>query len=129
MLSQYLRRRVSVVTVDGRYLVGVLHAADQLMNLVLTSCAERVFDDEAEDSNDPNDIKNNRNGTNGATPPGGEMREHSLGVLMIRGSDVVCVASVNTVEEAKLSRKLWRGRNLPVVERVARSATASVKGG
>nr|CCC89664.1 unnamed protein product [Trypanosoma congolense IL3000] len=122
MLSQYLRRRVSVVTVDGRYLVGVLHAADQLMNVVLTSCVERTFDDTGDAStqvgsssgvDDPNEGGNTKRGT---------VQEQQLGVMMIRGSDVVCIASVNTIEEAKLSMKDWRGRNLPPVQRVARLA-------
>ncbi|KAG8345689.1 LSM domain [Trypanosoma vivax] len=109
MLSPYLRRRVSVVTTDGRYLVGILHTADQLLNIVLTSCSERVFGDAGKHSE-----------TDGA-----EMTEHPLGVLMIRGCDVVCVAAVNTVEEAKVSTKSIRGWNLPPVKRAPRSAECS----
>ncbi|KEG13266.1 U6 snRNA-associated Sm-like protein LSm8 [Trypanosoma grayi] len=118
MLAHYLRRRVSVVTTDGRNLVGVLHAADQLLNLVLTSCVERVFDD-----GDNNNDNSHEGGAGGRD--GGEMQELQLGVMMIRGSDVVCVAAVNTVEEARVSARAWRGRNLPAVERVPRAAATA----
>ncbi|RNF04573.1 U6 snRNA-associated Sm-like protein LSm8p [Trypanosoma rangeli] len=122
MLKHYLRRRVSVITTDGRYLVGVLHTADQLLNLVLTSCVERVFDEAGENAGgSPQHEQPLRSDGNSG---GGEMQELAMGVMMIRGSDVVCVAAVDTVEEAKVSAKSWRGRNLPAVECVPRAADA-----
>ncbi|KAH9599428.1 LSM domain [Trypanosoma melophagium] len=127
MLAQYLRRRVSVITTDGRCLVGVLHAADQLLNLVLTSCAERVFEKETDPITEDNNNNNNNNNSN-KEEEDAPMRELPMGVMMIRGSDVVCVTAVNTVEEAKVSVSALRGRNLPPVEEVPRSAMAAAGG-
>ncbi|RNF19503.1 U6 snRNA-associated Sm-like protein LSm8p [Trypanosoma conorhini] len=122
MLTHYLRRRVSVITTDGRYFVGVLHAADQLLNLVLTSCVERVFDEAEENAGEsPQHEQPPRSDGGGG---GGAMQELAMGVMMFRGSDVVCVAGVDTVEEAKVSAKSWRGRNLPAVTCVPRAAAA-----
>ncbi|KAF8282368.1 U6 snRNA-associated Sm-like protein LSm8p [Trypanosoma cruzi] len=126
MLTHYLRRRVSVITTDGRYLVGVLHAADQLLNVVLTSCVERVFDEARENAGGSQEQQENQPMSSNDNSGGGRMQELPMGVMMIRGSDVVCVAAVDTVEEAKLSIKSWRGRNLPAVERVPRAAAPAV---
>ncbi|KAK1442345.1 hypothetical protein BgAZ_403750 [Babesia gibsoni] len=42
-LEQFIECQVCVVTVDGRVFVGFLKGFDQLTNLVLYSCVERVF--------------------------------------------------------------------------------------
>lgn len=110
MLTQYLRKRVSVVTVDGRNLVGVLHAADQLLNLVLTSCVERIgapYDDAVEGDGD------RAVGASGATPSASPLEEVQLGVMMLRGADVVTVAVIDVYEEAGTNVKEWRGRDMP----------------
>ncbi|ORC89648.1 U6 snRNA-associated Sm-like protein LSm8 [Trypanosoma theileri] len=129
MLAQYLRRRVSVITTDGRSLVGVLHAADQLLNLVLTSCVERVFERENDDNNNNNNDNRKEEEEEEEKEKEAPMRELSMGVMMIRGSDVVCVMAVNTIEEAKWSVSALRGRNLPPVEEVPRAALAAAAGG
>ncbi|AIN99041.1 hypothetical protein LPMP_251780 [Leishmania panamensis] len=121
MLSQYLRKRVSVVTVDGRNLVGVLHAADQLLNIVLTSCVERTgapydFNDGVPGENNgvvdegTSTAGSSGNTARGALPP---MEEVQLGVMMVRGSDVVTIAAIDVYEEAGTNIKDWRGRDMP----------------
>ncbi|KAK7194551.1 LSM domain containing protein [Novymonas esmeraldas] len=128
MLSSYLRKRVSVVTVDGRNLVGVLHAADQLLNIVLTSCVERVgapYDHaEARDSGDDDaavaDVGGS--GVDHTAAPLPVMEEVHLGVLMLRGADVVTIAAVDVYEEAGTNVKDWRGRDMPPVPSAAANA-------
>lgn len=121
MLTQYLRKRVSVVTVDGRNLVGVLHAADQLMNIVLTSCVERVgapCDDAGDDhAEDNSSAAGASGGGGGGVSPStfSPIEEVSLGVMMLRGADVVSIAVIDVYEEAGTNVREWRGRDMPPV--------------
>eukprot|EP00884_Botryococcus_braunii_P012087 jgi/Botrbrau1/2087/Bobra.0047s0047.3 len=46
-LSDYVDRNVSVVTNDGRNIVGMLKGCDQASNLVLGDCHERVYSTKA----------------------------------------------------------------------------------
>lgn len=102
MLTSYLRKRVSVITTDGRNLIGVLHSADQVLNVVLTSCIERVLAPHDADKPQP-------------------VEEVQLGVLMIRGSDVVSVALIDVYEEARTDATQWTGRDMPPAKIVPRS--------
>jgi U6 snRNA-associated Sm-like protein LSm8 len=43
LLLDYVDRRVGVVTNDGRLIVGRLRGFDQVCNVVLDGCVERVF--------------------------------------------------------------------------------------
>lgn len=43
LLAEYLGKRVSVVANDGRVVVGTLLGFDQVSNLVLNKCVERIF--------------------------------------------------------------------------------------
>ncbi|KAG5477047.1 hypothetical protein LSCM1_05387 [Leishmania martiniquensis] len=122
MLSQYLRKRVSVVTADGRNLVGVLHAADQLLNIVLTSCVERVgapYDFEDGETGEGNgavvDESVSAAGSSGSVTRGAlpALEEVHLGVMMLRGADIVSIAAVDVYEEAGTNVKDWRGRDMP----------------
>lgn len=114
MLTQYLRKRVSVVTVDGRNLVGVLHAADQLLNIVLTSCIERIgaaHDEAVSAEADGGDAPEASTGASPSTL--GVIEEVQLGVMMLRGADVVSIAVIDVYEEAGTNVKEWRGRDMP----------------
>ncbi|KPA79666.1 hypothetical protein ABB37_05449 [Leptomonas pyrrhocoris] len=123
MLTQYLRKRVSVVTVDGRNLVGVLHAADQLLNVVLTSCVERVgapYDAADVDADGDTEGGEGRSIIRGATSGAASssfspMEEVQLGAVMLRGADVVSIAVIDVYEEAGTNVKEWRGRDMPPV--------------
>ncbi|CAG5162347.1 uncharacterized protein ALTATR162_LOCUS6203 [Alternaria atra] len=42
-LNAYLNKRVSVLTLDGRTMVGLLHSCDGSMNLVLQEAVERII--------------------------------------------------------------------------------------
>ena len=65
-LTNMLDARVSVITNDGRHIVGTLRGFDQVTNVILEDCAERVYSSES------------------------GVEEAPLGVYMIRG-DNVCV--------------------------------------
>ena len=65
-LTNMLDARVSVSTNDGRHIVGTLRGFDQVTNVILEDCAERVYSSES------------------------GVEEAPLGVYMIRG-DNVCV--------------------------------------
>ena len=78
MLAAYQSKRVSVVTKDGRHLLGILESSDAQMNVVLSSGVERIYS------------------------PTDEPVESAVGVLMLRGQNVVSVGLVNTVEEAAI---------------------------
>eukprot|EP00040_Diaphanoeca_grandis_P005142 m.31536 g.31536 ORF g.31536 m.31536 type:complete len:93 (+) comp16479_c0_seq1:219-497(+) len=42
-MDAYNNKMVSIVTQDGRYIVGTLKGYDQATNLILKKCHERVF--------------------------------------------------------------------------------------
>ena len=83
-------RRVSVMTADGRHLLGVLRGCDQLLNLVLEDATDMLYDTEA-----PAD----------ALP---------CGHLVIRGDNVFAIGAVDTAAEAGLDRTAARCPPLPI---------------
>lgn len=72
LLAGFLHKRVTVLTNDGRVLTGKLLGFDQVSNLVVGGCAERVFCEEK------------------------GVEEVERGVQVLRGD---CVAAVGEVEE------------------------------
>lgn len=42
-VASTIPERVSVLTTDGRYLLGTLKGFDQKLNVILSQCEERVF--------------------------------------------------------------------------------------
>ncbi|EPY36126.1 U6 snRNA-associated Sm-like protein LSm8 [Strigomonas culicis] len=99
MLTPYLRKRVSVLTTDGRHILGILHSADQLMNVVVANAVERVA------------------GAPGAGDAAAAVEEVPLGVLLLRGADVLAVAELNVFEEAQVDVGHLVGRDLPACAR------------
>jgi U6 snRNA-associated Sm-like protein LSm8 len=89
MAAEYLKKRVSVITADGRHYLGTLESCDQVLNVVLSSCVERIHSIEAGAEDMP------------------------LGAFLIRGSRVVCIGAVDTFEEATVDVRSLRGPALP----------------
>ena len=88
-LGKAIGRRVSVMTSDGRHLLGVLRGVDQFLNLVLEDVTDMLYSlDEA-----PEEIP--------------------CGAFMVRGDDVLVVGAVDTAEEAGLNRDNLRFGYLP----------------
>jgi U6 snRNA-associated Sm-like protein LSm8 len=83
--ADYLKKRVSLITTDGRHYLGTLESCDQLLNVVLSSCVERMYGEQ------------------------GGAEDMLLGAYMIRGARVVCVGAVDTIEEASCDLRSVRG--------------------
>ncbi|KAI5285191.1 hypothetical protein KEM52_002561 [Ascosphaera acerosa] len=87
-LSSYVNKRVCVLTVDGRTLVGTLLSTDQLTNLVLQNTIERII-------REPDDPE-----------PSTEI-EH--GLYLIRGDNVVVVGEVDEAVDGQIDWTKVRG--------------------
>lgn len=48
LLEDFAEAKVSVLTNDGKYFVGILSGFDQATNVILTQCEERVYHADAE---------------------------------------------------------------------------------
>ncbi|KAG2379241.1 hypothetical protein C9374_007380 [Naegleria lovaniensis] len=70
-LAKYLNNTVAVVTVDGRYIMGVLEGSDQHTNLIIRDCTENKYD-----------------------PEQGVVQER-LGLQILRGNNVVFIGEID----------------------------------
>lgn len=43
LLAEYVNKNVSIITNDGRTLIGRLRGLDQVCNIIVDQCIERVF--------------------------------------------------------------------------------------
>ncbi|KAF1838043.1 LSM-domain-containing protein [Decorospora gaudefroyi] len=80
-LNAYLNKRVSVMTSDGRTMVGLLHSCDGSMNLVLQDAVERIIRPVDEDV---------------------PSEEVPLGLYIIRGDSVCVVGRVDEEIDSKI---------------------------
>ncbi|BDD59672.1 hypothetical protein MAP00_004867 [Monascus purpureus] len=92
-LHSYVNKKVLILTVDGRTLLGTLLSTDQLTNLVLTNTIERII-------RTPDDPE-----------PSSEI-EH--GLYLIRGDNVVVCGEVdeaidNDIDWTKVKGEVVRG--------------------
>uniref|UniRef100_A0A7S0WM38 U6 snRNA-associated Sm-like protein LSm8 n=1 Tax=Ostreococcus mediterraneus TaxID=1486918 RepID=A0A7S0WM38_9CHLO len=77
-LASMVDARVSVITNDGRHIVGVLRGFDQVVNVILEDCHERVYST-----------------TSGV--------EHApLGLYMIRGDNIAVVGALDEDLDAEI---------------------------
>ena len=90
MLAEYLESTVSVITADGRHLVGLLKGCDQVTNIVLEDCTERIYSDAGVES----------------VP---------LGLFIVRGDNVAVIGAVDVEKDEKTDFSLVRGQPLPSV--------------
>ncbi|RYN43039.1 hypothetical protein AA0112_g894 [Alternaria arborescens] len=80
-LNAYLNKRVSVLTLDGRTMVGLLHSCDGSMNLVLQEAVERII--RPIEDEEPSE-------------------EVPLGLYIIRGDSVAVVGRVDEEIDGKI---------------------------
>ncbi|KAJ5247473.1 Ribonucleoprotein LSM domain eukaryotic/archaea-type [Penicillium chermesinum] len=80
-LHQYINKKVLVLTVDGRTLVGTLLSTDQLTNLVLSGTVERII--RSPDDDEPS-------------------TEVEHGLYLIRGDNVVLCGEVDEAMDADI---------------------------
>lgn len=77
MLSEYVNLKVSVITNDGRNVVGTMRGFDQVCNIVLEKCVQRTFS------------------------PDSGVESLPLGLYVLRGDNIAVVGEVDLeVEEA-----------------------------
>ncbi|PNS19805.1 U6 snRNA-associated Sm-like protein LSm8 [Sphaceloma murrayae] len=87
-LQQYMNKKILVITVDGRTLVGTLLSCDQVTNLVLQDTIERIIrptDDDEPSSEQPH------------------------GLYMIRGDNVVVAGLIDETMDASIDWSKVRG--------------------
>ena len=66
---------VQVISIEGRIFIGELNSYDQLMNIVLKNCIERIFSIDK------------------------GVREEKMGLYMIRGDNVAIISEYNINKE------------------------------
>jgi len=89
-LESSVDQNVTVITNDGRVIVGVLRGFDQLTNIILDECHERVFS------------------ANG-------VEQVVLGLYIIRGDNVACIGEMNADLDKKLDFSRIRAEPLKAV--------------
>lgn len=47
LLAEYVNKHISIITNDGRTLIGRLRGLDQVCNIIVDQCVERVFASDA----------------------------------------------------------------------------------
>jgi U6 snRNA-associated Sm-like protein LSm8 len=84
----YGQETVGVITCDGRVIVGQLRGYDQLQNLILCNCHERVFSTDAPVELVP------------------------LGLYVIRGDNIVLIHEIDESLDAKIDLNTLRAKPL-----------------
>ncbi|GMI51282.1 hypothetical protein ScalyP_jg11631 [Parmales sp. scaly parma] len=91
-LTDYLKKQVKILTLDGRIMHGTLSGFDHLQNLILTDSNERIY----------------------SADRGVEVVE--LGVYLIRGDNVCVVGEVDVEEDAKIDMEVVRANAINPVD-------------
>ncbi len=87
MLAPYVGESVSIITNDGRHIVGKLKGYDQMTNLILEGSRERVYP--------------------GAGKVG--VDEIALGLYLLRGDCIAIVGQVDDEADSKIDLKTVKG--------------------
>lgn len=78
-LEPLINRNVSVITADGRVIVGMLKGFDQTVNLILSGSHERVFSSSA------------------------GVEQVQLGLYIIRGDNIAVIGEIDEEMEAEMN--------------------------
>ncbi|CAL6369351.1 unnamed protein product [Bathycoccus prasinos] len=92
MLKPFLNSVISIITNDGRHIVGHLRGFDQQTNLIVENCHERVYSME--------------NGVEMAP----------LGLYVVRGDNVALVGDVDEELDQKLDLSAVRAKGLGPIQ-------------
>ncbi|KAJ1952812.1 hypothetical protein EC988_003348 [Linderina pennispora] len=84
----YVDRRVSVIMNDGRLVVGTLRGLDQMTNIIMQTCQERIFSED----------------------DGVEVVD--LGLYLIRGDNIAVVGLIDEEADKELDLDALRGEPL-----------------
>mmetsp|Transcript_14691 Transcript_14691/g.44152 ORF Transcript_14691/g.44152 Transcript_14691/m.44152 type:complete len:97 (+) Transcript_14691:197-487(+) len=87
-LADWLNHTVSIITNDGRNIVGNLRGYDQTTNLILENCHERIF------------------------APDAGVEEVILGLYIVRGDNVAVIGELDEAASAQIDLSAVRGEPL-----------------
>ncbi|EPZ33434.1 n-alpha-acetyltransferase 38, NatC auxiliary subunit-like protein [Rozella allomycis CSF55] len=90
-LMEYVNHTISIITNDGRNLVGTLKGYDQAMNIILAGSHERIYS-----TDEPVEFV-------------------QLGLYLIRGDNIAVVGLVDEEIEEKLDFKEIRGESIQII--------------
>ncbi|KAI7838693.1 hypothetical protein COHA_007493 [Chlorella ohadii] len=90
-LAQYVDTTVSVITNDGRTIVGTLRGYDQATNLILDECHERVYSSKS------------------------GVEQLVLGLYVIRGDNIAVIGEVDDDKDASIDFSAVRAAPLKPV--------------
>ena len=76
-LSEYTSKQITILTCDGRLITGTLAGYDQLQNLILSSCHEKVYSIDA------------------------PMEKVELGLFVVRGDNVAVIGDTGDDDDNK----------------------------
>ena len=89
--QKLVEKTVSVITADGRHLVGTLKGYDQKINIVLCDCHEREY----------------------SVEDGTGVRQQPLGAQIVQGSNICIIGEVDAELEAQLDLDTLQGEPIP----------------
>eukprot|EP01129_Flabellula_baltica_P015393 TRINITY_DN7785_c0_g1_i1.p1 TRINITY_DN7785_c0_g1~~TRINITY_DN7785_c0_g1_i1.p1 ORF type:complete len:105 (+),score=25.74 TRINITY_DN7785_c0_g1_i1:28-315(+) len=92
LLNDYIGYAVSIITNDGRNIIGTLRGTDRHINLILESTSERVFSEDE----------------------GVEMVP--LGIYIVRGDNIAMVGQINPDLEDKINWSEVHAQPIPPVK-------------
>ena len=79
---------VQIISIEGRIFIGELNSYDQLMNIVLKNCIERIFSIDK------------------------GVREEKMGLYMLRGDNVAIISEIDQDLEKKIDYSKIKGNKL-----------------
>ncbi len=92
-LDKLVDKAVSVITNDGRHLVGTLKGFDQKINIVICDCHEREYSPE----------------------PGVGVQQRPLGAQIVQGSNIAIIGELDAQLDAGLDLDTLAGHPIPPV--------------
>lgn len=92
-IQKLVEKTVSVITSDGRHLVGTLKGYDQKINIVLCDCHEREYSPQA----------------------GVGVRKQPLGAQIVQGSNICIIGELDATLDGQLDLESLQGNSIPPV--------------
>ena len=92
LLVEFVDKKVSIITNDGRLIVGMLKGFDNVTNVILEGSEERVFSQDEGVERIP------------------------LGLYLVRGDNITCVGEVNEEQDAAIDLDAVRGEQFKPVK-------------
>ncbi|KAF2209674.1 hypothetical protein CERZMDRAFT_46629 [Cercospora zeae-maydis SCOH1-5] len=90
-LNSYLNKKVLLILIDGRCMVGNLISCDQVTNLALENCVERIIKSPEDDE---------------------DSEEEARGLFMVRGDNVVVCGLVDEELDGKIDWSKVKGSEI-----------------